>query len=62
MIGLAEELTAGGADWQIHAYGHTLHGFANKGYDAPERGILYSPVADRRSAAAIRAFFAELFG
>jgi dienelactone hydrolase len=29
VVALAKELTEAGADWQIHAYGHTGHGFTN---------------------------------
>ncbi|PZO90391.1 MAG: dienelactone hydrolase [Sphingomonas sanxanigenens] len=61
MVALAGELTDAGADWQIHAYGHVKHGFANQGYDAPERGVVYDAAADRRSRTAIDAFAAELF-
>ena len=29
VVALGQELTEGGADWQIHAYGHVGHGFTN---------------------------------
>jgi len=29
VMALANELTAAGADWQIHMYGKTMHGFTN---------------------------------
>jgi dienelactone hydrolase len=58
---LAEELTGAGADWQIHAYGHTMHAFTNPQASAPEHGLQYNPVADRRSWQAMRNFFEELF-
>jgi len=56
---LAAELTAAGADWQIHAYGSTLHGFTNPAANAPENGLQYSATADRRSWTALEAFLAE---
>lgn len=58
---LAQELTAGGADWQIHAYGHTGHGFTDKSANMPKRGVAYQPDADRRSWQAMQNFLAELF-
>jgi dienelactone hydrolase len=60
MVGLADELTAAGADWQIHAYGGTTHAFTRKSANAPERGMNYSAAADRRSWAALADFFAEV--
>jgi len=56
VLSLAEELTAAGADWQLHAYGHTAHGFTN-----PARETMYRPDADRRSWRALRNFLDELF-
>ncbi|MDE0680139.1 MAG: dienelactone hydrolase family protein [Gammaproteobacteria bacterium] len=60
VVGLATEMTEAGADWQIHAYGHALHGFT---HDAPALadGIGYSESADRRSWQSVLNFMAELF-
>ena len=60
VIGLASEMTEAGADWQIHAYGHALHGFT---HDAPAvaDGIGYSESADRRSWQSVLNFMEELF-
>jgi len=60
-MALAQELTAGGADWQIHAYGHTGHGFTDTSADMPERGIAYQSDAHRRSWQAMQDFLAEIF-
>jgi dienelactone hydrolase len=62
MLGLAEELTAAGANWQIHAYGGTTHAFTRKTANTPEKGMNYSADADRRSWAALTDFFAEVLG
>ena len=59
---LAEELTAMGADWQLHAYGNTMHAFTNPAANAPDMGTVYSAAADKRSALAINNFLEELFG
>jgi dienelactone hydrolase len=61
MLGLADELTAAGADWQIQAYGGTTHAFTRKSANAPEKGMNYSATADRRSWVALTDFFAEVF-
>ena len=60
VVGLATEMTEAGADWQIHAYGHALHGFT---HDSPALapGIGYSESADRRSWQSVLNFMAELF-
>jgi dienelactone hydrolase len=61
MVALAKELSDAGADWQIHAYGHTKHAFTFPGAAQPDRGILYNADADRRSWAALEGFLSELF-
>lgn len=61
-VALAEELTAAGADWQLHAYGHAGHAFTDLSRRGSTRpGVAYEPRADRRSWAAMVAFLAELF-
>jgi dienelactone hydrolase len=58
----ADELRAGGSDWQIVMYGGTVHGFTNPradNYAVPER-VRHNPVVDRRSWAALTAFLAEV--
>ena len=62
VLGLAEELTAMGADWQIHAFGNTMHAFTNPEADDPDFGTVFSELADRRSWSAMRDFLAEVFG
>jgi len=59
---LANELTAMGADWQVHAYGNTTHAFTNPNADDWEGGKQYNENADRRSWLATQNFLAELFG
>jgi len=61
VLAIASEMTEAGADWQIHAYGHTGHAFTDEGIDIPERGLKYSADADRRSWAAMSDFFVEVF-
>lgn len=61
MVAVAQELTAAGADWQIHAYGHTKHAFTFRSANMPEHGLLYDAKADRRSGDSIKAFLSEVF-
>lgn len=62
VLGLAKEMTAAKADWQVHAYGNTLHAFTAEGANAPENGVKYDKNADRRSWASTVDFLKEVFG
>ncbi len=57
---LGSELSAAGADWQIHAYGNTLHAFTNPAANSPDMGTVYNADADRRSSQALQNFLAEV--
>ena len=61
VLALAKELTDAGADWQLHAYGHAMHAFTARDMNAPERGLAYNALADRRSSAALAGFLLEIF-
>ena len=61
VLGLAAEMSAAGADWQLHAYGNTRHAFTNPAANDVERGTIYDAAADRRSWAAMTDFLSELF-
>ena len=56
------EMRAGGVrDWQVIAYGNTLHGFANPAADGSMmRTAMYHAQSDRRSWAAMKALFDEV--
>lgn len=58
---LGKELTDGGADWQLHAYGGTMHAFTNPAANDPGFGTVYSENADKRSWQAMRNFLEEAF-
>ena len=63
VVGLAQELTESGADWQLHAYGHAGHAFTDEAArDTGMPGFGYEERAARRSWAAMQGFLAELFG
>lgn len=59
---LASEMSSMGADWQLHAYGNTMHAFTNPAANSPDMGTVYNATADRRSWQAIGNFLEELFG
>jgi dienelactone hydrolase len=61
VLAFEREMTEAGADWQLHAYGHTMHGFTNPLANDPSFGTVYKPVADRRSWIAMQSFLAEIF-
>lgn len=61
VLALAEELTSMGADWQIHAYGNTMHAFTNPAANDRNLGTVYDADADRRSWQSLQLFLAEIF-
>jgi dienelactone hydrolase len=57
-----EEMRQGHVDWQIQVYGGAHHAFTNPGADAHHiPNIAYNADADRRSWAAMKGFFEEIF-
>ncbi len=58
-----EEMRKAGTDWQVIAYGNTVHSFTNPdaGKTVKLDGVAYNAQTDRRSWAAMRAFFDEIF-
>ena len=58
---LENELTAAGADWQIHVYGNTMHAFTNPNANDPSFGTVYSDNADKRSWQTLLNFLEEIF-
>lgn len=58
---LGKELTDAGADWQLHAYGGTMHAFTNPAANDPDFGTVYDKDADRRSWIAMKSFLEETF-
>jgi dienelactone hydrolase len=59
VVALGQELTEAGADWQLHAYGGTMHAFMARGANAPEMGIQYNERSARRAWETMRDFLAE---
>jgi dienelactone hydrolase len=60
LLAIAKEFTAAGADWQLHAYGQTVHAFTNPAANNRDNGMQYDEAADRRSWHALEEFLAEV--
>lgn len=61
VLALQQELTAGGADWQVHAYGNTSHAFTNPAANDAANGMQYNTLASRRAWRSLEDFLAEVF-
>ncbi|MES2147372.1 MAG: dienelactone hydrolase family protein [Pseudomonadota bacterium] len=62
VVALGQELTRAGADWQIHAFGNTVHAFTNPAADTfGNPATKFSPDANRRSWRALDGFLDDLF-
>ena len=62
VVALGREFSGRGIDWQLHAYGNTLHAFMAPFADDPSRGVFFSESASRRAWASAELFLAECFG
>jgi dienelactone hydrolase len=54
-------MTDAKADWEVCAYGRTMHAFTNPEANDPSFGTMYSAQADRRSFARLEDFLKEVF-
>ena len=61
VLEFAREMDGLGADWQLHAYGHSLHAFTNPAANDPDNGLQFDPVADHRSWDSMWLFLNEVF-
>lgn len=57
---VAREFTQAGADWQLHAYGNTVHAFTNPAANDRAHGMVYNDSADRRSWHTLMEFLGEV--
>jgi dienelactone hydrolase len=56
------EMRQADVDWQLMAYGGVVHSFTNpEAGNDPSKGVAYNEAADKRSWAAMKQFFAEIF-
>jgi dienelactone hydrolase len=61
VIAIAQELSAAGADWRLHAYGGTMHAFTNAEANDPDFGTVYNERAARLAWDAMESFLKEVF-
>jgi len=59
VVAFSQEFTEGQADWQLHAYGSTLHGFMMEEANMPAMGIQYNALSAGRAWATLKGFLAE---
>jgi dienelactone hydrolase len=59
VAGFEKEMRDAKADWQLVSYGNAVHSFTNPGAKGQVPGAVYEERADRRSWAAMTAFFGE---
>ena len=62
VMAFSKEMSAAGADWQLVAYGDTVHAFTNPGAQDKANGMGYDPVVTRRAWAACEDLLGECFG
>jgi dienelactone hydrolase len=60
VIKFEHEMTAAGADWQIHVYGNAMHSFTNPAANDASFGTMYDADSDRRSWQTLVNFLAEV--
>lgn len=61
VLDFEKEMNAAGVDWQVHAYGGTMHAFTNPAANDPGFGTVYNETADARATQSIETFFEEIF-
>lgn len=61
VVALGKELTRAKADWQIHAYGGTMHAFTHPEANDPAFGTVYNKTSADRSWESFTAFLRECF-
>lgn len=61
VIAFGKEMDGAEADWQLYAYGDTVHAFTNPAANDKASGNAYSPTVTRRAWAACDDFLEEAF-
>lgn len=59
MLRFEKEMSEGKVDWQLHAYGNTMHAFTNPSANDPSFGAVYNPLAAKRAWQSIGNFLGE---
>lgn len=55
-----QEMTAAEVDWQVHMYGHAMHGFTNPTAHDAQSGIIYNARANKRAFQSMSTFLEEV--
>ncbi len=61
VLDFEKEMNAAKVDWQVHAYGGTMHAFTNPAANDPGFGTVYNETADARATQSVESFFEEIF-
>lgn len=61
VLSFETEMTQAGVDWQVHAYGGTMHAFTNPKANNPSFGTVYKEIAEKRAFLSIENFLQEIF-
>ena len=61
VLAFETEMNDAGVDWQMHAYGGTLHAFTNPAANNPDFGTVYNEVAQKRAYQSLSNFLEEIF-
>jgi dienelactone hydrolase len=61
VLAFESEMTQAGVDWQVHAYGGTMHAFTNPVANNPDFGTVYKEKAANRAYQSITNFLGEIF-
>ncbi len=61
MIGIMDEMTKAGADWQLQAFGNTSHAFTNPMANNPDAGLIYNEQTAKRAFAKMEYHLNEVF-
>ena len=61
VLAFETEMNEAGVDWQVHAYGQTMHAFTNPAANNPDFGTVYSEVAEKRTYQSLANFLEEIF-
>lgn len=61
VVALGREFSGRGIDWQLHAYGDTVHAFMAPFANDPTRGVVFSESASRRAWSTALEFLRECF-
>ncbi|MBM89231.1 MAG: carboxymethylenebutenolidase [Gammaproteobacteria bacterium] len=61
VLAFEKEMNEAAVDWQVHAYGQTMHAFTNPAANNPDFGTVYNAVADKRTYQSLANFLEEIF-